>query len=115
MKISEALKAKYVFDELTLGEVLDLVWRKVGAFVVHQDDLTWEHVYFDRADGELSLYDGHEQEDDGIALWTFSLKEKVSVKGNMVYFKKQRLSRHRTILELLKTSKIDLTKMLQKV
>jgi|694.fasta_scaffold22311_7 hypothetical protein len=114
MKVSEAVKAKYVFDELTLGEVLDLVWHKVQVIVVHQDDLQWEYVYFDR-DGELNLYDGSEKEDDGVALWTFRLKEKVSVKGNMLYFKKQSLSRHGTAIELLKTSNIDVTKMLQKV
>ena len=114
MKVSEALKAKYVFDELTLRDVLDLVWDKIGTIFVHQDDLQWEYVYFDR-DGELNLYDGSEKEDDGVALWTFSLKEKVRVKGNMLYFKKQSLSRHGTAIELLKTSNIDMTKMLQKV
>jgi hypothetical protein len=112
MKVSEALKAKYVFDELTLGEVLDLVWKKVEVFVVHQDGTAWDHIYFDRSGDKLSLYDGSDKYDDGEALWEFSLKEKVRVKGNMIYFKKER--KDGPAIELLRTSKIDVTKMLQK-
>lgn len=113
MKISEALKAKYVFDELTLGEVLDLVWEKVEVFVVHEDRTTWHHTYFDRSGDTLSLYEGSDKEDDGEALWEFSLKEKVRVKGNMIYFKKER--KDGPAIELLRTSKIDVAKILQKV
>ena len=112
------VKAKYVFDQLTLGDVLELVKNKVGALIVHQDDLTWEHVHFNwykGGKGKLSIYDGDENNDNEVSLWKFSLKEKVKVKGNMVYFKKEALAQHGTAIELLRTSKIDVTKMLQKV
>jgi len=113
MKVSEAVKAKYVFDQLTLGDVLELVKGKVGALTVHQDDLTWRHVHFNWYRGKLNIYDGDENNDNEVSSWDFSLKEKVKVKGNMVYFKKEALSG--TAIELLRTSKIDLAKMLQKV
>lgn len=121
MKVSEAVKAKYVFDELTLGDVLELVKGKVGALIVHQDDLTWDHVHFNwsrgklnKSSGKLNIYDGDENNDNQVSLWDFSLKEKVKVKGNMVYFKKEALAQHGTAIELLRTSKIDVTKILQK-
>lgn len=108
MKVSEALKAKYVFDQLTLGDVLELVKGKVGALTVHQDDLTWRHVHFNWYRGKLSIYDGDENNDNQVSLWDFSLKEKVKVKGNMVYFKKEALAQHGTAIELLRTSKINM-------
>jgi len=118
MKVSGAVKAKYVFDQLTLGDVLELVKDKVGVMIVHQDDLTWQHIHFywsRESSGKLNIYDGDENNDNEVSLWDFSLKEKVKVKGNMVYFKKEALARHGTAIELLKTSNIDVTKMLQKV
>lgn len=110
------VKAKYIFDELTLGDVLEIVKKKVGALIVHQDDLTWEHVHFNWPNkGKLKLYDGDEANDDQVALWIFSLKEKVRVGGNMIYFKKEDLALHNTALELLQTRPINLTKILQKI
>lgn len=109
MKIADSAKAKYALDELTLGDVLDVVKKTVGALVVHQDDLTWDHIHFGWRKGgsKLEIYDGDENNDNEVALWTFSLKEKVRIKGNMVFFKKEDLAQHGTAIELLRTSKIN--------
>jgi len=113
-KIADNLKAKYVLEELTLGDVLDVVKKKVGALVVHQDNLTWDHIHFNWYKGKLHIYDGDENNDNKVALWTFSLKEKVRIKGNMVFFKEEDFAQHGTAIELLRTSRIDVGSLFNK-
>jgi hypothetical protein len=114
MKIQESTKAKYVFDELALGDVVSALWEKIGKIVVYQDEMSFEYTHWERDGKKLFIFDGEANQEEEEPMWVFSLKEKVKVKGSMICFSSEKHAKHQTMIEFLKTTSLDVGKLFKK-
>lgn len=78
------LKAKLVFNELTLGEVYNLIKADVYMVNVEQKGMdrgTYVNFYAEDDDDQMTLWPDEGQEPD----WTFNKSQKVVIKGEWVH------------------------------
>lgn len=86
MKITDEIKAKHVFGELTLGEVWNMVARSCSHIVLTKEPpwpVDQEYTFFSCDGDSMSLFsDDNNMEPD----WDFPLSTKVKVKEDHVEF-----------------------------
>lgn len=109
--ITDELRAKYVFGQLTLKDAFDLATQEILAeadlavIEVTQDDITWNYCYWCLTKKNLVTYDGDENCDNENPAHSFPLKQNVVIKGNVVYLKDK--DGHEAEIKFLKTSPVE--------
>lgn len=103
--ITDELKAKYVFGQLTLEDAFDLAMPDLAVIEVTQNDITWDYCYWEKRKKNLVTYDGDENCDNENPAHSFPLKQNVVIKGNVVYLKDK--DGYEAEIKFLKTNPIE--------